>query len=127
MLTFAALPLALLGSLLVAPATASPVDPSPVTPSKCVTYSSGILSTAELEDSNGQFNGKPCTLSSLSSVLIKMYLGQHKPFALNYRNDVSFYRATQHDPIQVEFQVRCFLHSILYPCSSVDHLLDLHT
>lgn len=66
MLSFGVFPtIALLGSFLASPATASPVVASPVTPYKCVTYSKGILRTAELVDSHGEFTGKLCILFSI--------------------------------------------------------------
>lgn len=124
MLSFSVL--ALFGSLLASSAVASPT-PSPVTPSKCVTYGKGTLKTAELTNTNGQFNGKFSGLLLIASVLSKLCIGQHKPFAFNYRGQLSFYHATQHNPIQAEFQVRSRF--VVYSLACTDfliHPLDLH-
>lgn len=108
MLSSGVLPtLALIGSLLV-----SVTDATPVTPSKCVTYEKGTLKTAELTGSDGIFNGMFRTLFRLMFVLIETRPGQHKPFAFNYRGELSFYHQTQHPTISVEFQVR-YNHCVL--------------
>ncbi|KAG8681928.1 hypothetical protein FRC09_017141 [Ceratobasidium sp. 395] len=52
--------------------------------SQCTTKFSGILSTNQFEDSSGK--------------------NVFRPYALNYRGEVSYYRTTKHDLINAEFQ-----------------------
>jgi len=60
---------------------------TPVTPAKCVTVAKGTLTTSELTD--------PVTLDPN---------GQFKPFAFNFRGELSFYHRTPHPKIYAEFQ-----------------------
>jgi len=66
----------LLGLIAITPALAA----------KCVTYGEGTLTTSETTFTNGSFTG------------------QFKPFAFNFRGELSFYHATKHPTIQVQFQ-----------------------